>query len=44
MGLAISEKVVSQHGGRIEFRTGHLGTTFSITIPVEPAPAAGGRP
>ena len=44
MGLALSEKVVSQHGGRIEYRTGHLGTTFSIAIPSEPAPSAGVAP
>jgi two-component system sensor histidine kinase HydH len=37
MGLALSEKVVNQHGGRIEYRTGSLGTTFSIVIPLEPA-------
>jgi signal transduction histidine kinase len=36
MGLALSEKVISQHGGRIGFRTGPLGTTFTIAIPLEP--------
>ena len=44
MGLALSEKVVSQHGGRIEYRTGPLGTTFSIAIPLEPASGTEGHP
>ena len=35
MGLALSEKVISQHGGRIDYRTGPLGTTFTITIPLD---------
>jgi PAS domain S-box-containing protein len=43
MGLALSEKVVSQHGGRIGFRTGPRGTTFSIAIPLEPAAVADGK-
>ena len=44
MGLALSEKVVSQHGGRIEYRTSPLGTTFSIAIPMELASGTGGDP
>jgi two-component system sensor histidine kinase HydH len=41
MGLALSQKVISQHGGRIAYRTGPDGTTFSIALPLEPAvPAA----
>jgi two-component system sensor histidine kinase HydH len=44
MGLALSEKVISQHGGRIDFRTCPRGTTFCIAIPVEPAPGAGAEP
>jgi two-component system sensor histidine kinase HydH len=44
MGLALSEKVVSQHGGRIEYRTGPLGTTFSIAIPLEPASGTEDQP
>jgi two-component system sensor histidine kinase HydH len=36
MGLALSEKLVSQHGGHIGYRTGPKGTTFDITIPLEP--------
>jgi PAS domain S-box-containing protein len=34
MGLALTEKVISQHGGRILYRTGPLGTTFSIALPL----------
>jgi PAS domain S-box-containing protein len=35
MGLALSEKLISQHGGHIDYTTGARGTTFSITIPAE---------
>jgi two-component system sensor histidine kinase HydH len=35
MGLALSEKLVSQHGGHIGYRTGPEGTTFEVTIPLE---------
>jgi PAS domain S-box-containing protein len=35
MGLALSEKLVSQHGGHIGYRTGPEGTTFDIAIPLE---------
>jgi signal transduction histidine kinase len=42
MGRALTEKLVGQHGGRIDFRTSPRGTTFSITIPQEPAIALGG--
>ena len=35
MGLALSEKLISQHGGHIEFRTGPEGATFDITVPLE---------
>ena len=44
MGLALSEKIVSQHGGRIDYRTTCLGTTFSIAIPLEPAAGTEGHP
>ena len=40
MGLALTEKLVGQHGGRIEFRTGPQGTTFSMALPLEPAVGA----
>ena len=36
MGLALSEKLISQHGGHIDYRTGPTGTTFRISVPVEP--------
>jgi two-component system, NtrC family, sensor histidine kinase HydH len=35
MGLALSEKLISQHGGRIGYQTGSGGTTFEIAIPLE---------
>jgi signal transduction histidine kinase len=35
MGLALSEKLIGQHGGHIGYRTGAEGTTFDITIPLE---------
>jgi PAS domain S-box-containing protein len=34
MGLALAEKLVRQHRGRLDFRTSHLGTTFLITLPL----------
>ncbi|MGP0066586.1 MAG: two-component system sensor histidine kinase NtrB [Isosphaeraceae bacterium] len=36
MGLALTEKLIGQHGGRIDLRTGPGGTTFCISIPLEP--------
>lgn len=36
MGLPLTEKLVSQHGGQIEYETGPQGTTFRIHIPLEP--------
>jgi two-component system sensor histidine kinase HydH len=44
MGLALSEKLISQQGGRIDYRTSPRGTTFCIAIPVEPAAVAGADP
>lgn len=35
MGLAVCEKIVRQHDGRIEFQTSSSGTTFSIHLPLE---------
>jgi signal transduction histidine kinase len=35
MGLALSEKLIGQHGGNIGYRTGAEGTTFEITIPLD---------
>jgi len=34
MGLAITEKIVSQHGGHVEFSTGPAGTLFRLSIPL----------
>jgi two-component system sensor histidine kinase HydH len=33
MGLALAEKLVRQHQGQLEFKTGSAGTTFSIVLP-----------
>jgi signal transduction histidine kinase len=35
MGLAICEKIMEQHGGRIDFATGPRGTTFELTLPTD---------
>jgi len=35
MGLALSEKLIGQHGGRIDYRTGSEGSTFEISVPLE---------
>ncbi|HZT81452.1 MAG TPA: ATP-binding protein, partial [Gemmataceae bacterium] len=35
MGLALSEKLIGQHGGQIGYRTGPSGTTFNVAIPLE---------
>jgi two-component system, NtrC family, sensor histidine kinase HydH len=41
LGLALSEKLISQHGGQIEYRTGPQGTTFDVTVPIDhKSPAA----
>lgn len=34
-GLALCEKLVGQHGGRIDYQTGPAGTTFRIAVPVK---------
>jgi signal transduction histidine kinase len=34
MGLALTEKLISQHGGQIGYRTGTEGTTFEVSIPL----------
>jgi signal transduction histidine kinase len=35
LGLALSEKLINQHGGHIDYQTGPEGTTFEITVPIE---------
>jgi signal transduction histidine kinase len=34
IGLTLAEKLVRQHQGRLAFRTGPAGTTFSIALPI----------
>ncbi|NLF72124.1 MAG: PAS domain-containing protein [Candidatus Anammoximicrobium sp.] len=36
MGLALTEKLIGQHGGQVGFESGPQGTTFRITLPLEP--------
>lgn len=35
MGLALTEKLVGQHGGRVGFQTGPGGTTFRLAVPLD---------
>jgi nitrogen-specific signal transduction histidine kinase len=35
MGLSLAEKLVRQHHGQLEFKTGPAGTTFSIVLPTD---------
>lgn len=37
MGLALVEKLVSQHGGQVNYQTGPTGTTFRVLIPIHEA-------
>jgi PAS domain S-box-containing protein len=42
LGLALTHKIVDDHSGTIDFRSGPgTGTTFRITLPVMAEPAAG---
>jgi two-component system nitrogen regulation sensor histidine kinase GlnL len=34
MGLALSDKIVRQHGGRLEYTTGQTGTRFTMILPL----------
>jgi two-component system, NtrC family, sensor histidine kinase HydH len=43
MGLALTEKLVGQHGGQIQFRTSAKGTSFVITLPLEPVVRSNGE-
>jgi signal transduction histidine kinase len=36
MGLAITEKLIGQHGGHVDFQTGPEGTRFRLRLPLEP--------
>ena len=43
-GLAICKRIVEAHGGTISVRTAKdQGTTFTITLPIEPEPEIGGE-
>jgi PAS domain S-box-containing protein len=44
IGLALTEKLVGQHGGRITFQTGTRGTVFRIAVPLEPTIGLSGAP
>ncbi|TWU11572.1 hypothetical protein CA54_03790 [Symmachiella macrocystis] len=34
MGLALCDKIIRQHRGSLDFRSGDEGTTFTITLPL----------
>jgi two-component system sensor histidine kinase HydH len=36
LGLALTEKLVVQHQGQIDYRTGPQGTSFRLTFPLSP--------
>jgi signal transduction histidine kinase len=36
MGLALTEKLIGQHGGQVDYESTAQGTTFRITVPLEP--------
>ncbi|WP_417389785.1 two-component system sensor histidine kinase NtrB [Gimesia sp.] len=38
MGLALCEKIVRQHDGTIDLKTGAEGTTFSVILPIDEKP------
>jgi signal transduction histidine kinase len=44
MGLALAEKLIRQHRGRVDFRTGRGGTTFSISLPTNERVESDGSP
>jgi two-component system sensor histidine kinase HydH len=44
IGLTLAEKLVRQHRGHLDFRTGPGGTTFAITLPVDGPDGSGTGP
>jgi two-component system sensor histidine kinase AtoS len=44
LGLALTHKIIEDHGGTIDFRSGpRAGTTFRIVLPLVPEPPLGSR-
>jgi PAS domain S-box-containing protein len=44
IGLTLAEKLVRQHRGHLDFRTGPGGTSFAITLPIDEQPGSDARP
>ena len=43
-GLAICKRIIEAHGGKITVKTAKgKGTTFTVTLPIEPKPEIGGE-
>jgi two-component system sensor histidine kinase HydH len=44
LGLALTHKIIEDHGGTIDFRSGpSAGTTFGVVLPLVPEPPLGSR-
>jgi PAS domain S-box-containing protein len=41
LGLSVSHSIVRQHGGSVDVRTSHRGTTFVVRLPVAREPGTG---
>ncbi len=44
LGLALAQKIVVSHGGKIDMRSDAKGTTFSVTLPREDSVSGPGSP
>jgi signal transduction histidine kinase len=44
IGLTLAEKLIRQHRGRLDFRTGPEGTSFTITLPIHEPIGCGAAP
>jgi signal transduction histidine kinase len=44
IGLALADKLVRQHRGQLDFRTGPGGTSFRMTLPLGAANGSNGGP